>query len=322
MEVDDHELVRLFVSSEPYAESGQLDAFREVWSRKMLRYELEPIDGHPLHFDAVIRSLPDLTMASGSRSPMRTRRANEHIDHDDFFLVVFTEGAGELNERGRVANIGAGEAVLSSNGSPASFVIPTSSRTISYRFSRALLRPHVRNLDDLVARPFAQDDQMLRLLVGYSKVLNDQDALATAGLRRAVSVHMHDLAALLLGGKAEPPLNQGLQAARLKAVKDEILLRLTDSDLSVDAIAGSQQVSERYMRKLFAAEGTTFTDFVREARLAHAHRRLTDPGQSHRPVQAIAYESGFGDLSYFNRTFRQRYGMTPSEARERARQDG
>jgi AraC-like DNA-binding protein len=320
MDVDDHELLQLHVSSEPYAQSGQLDAFREVWGRKMLRYELEPMDDHPLHFDAQIRSLPDFTMASGSRSPMRTRRASEHIDHDDFFLVVFARGEAELNERGRVATVGAGEAVLSSNGSPASFVVPTPSSTISYRFSRTLLRPHVRNLDDLVARPIARDDQMLRLLVGYSQVLNDQSALATSGLRRAVSAHMHDLAALMLGAKAEPPLSDGFQAARLKAIKDEVLRRLTQNDLSADEIAGSQQISERYMRKLFASAGTTFTDFVREARLDRAHRALTDPAQARRPINTIAYECGFGDLSYFNRSFRQRYGLTPSEVRELARE--
>ena len=320
MEVDDHELLQLHVSSEPYAQSGQLDAFREVWGRKMLRYELEPMDGHPLHFDAHIRSLPGFAMASGSRSPMRTRRANEHIDHDDFFLVAFASGSAELIERGRVATVGAGEAILSSNGSPASFVIPTPSRTISYRFSRALLRPHVRNLDDLVARPFARDSQMLRLLVGYSKVLNEQGALETPGLRRAVSAHMHELAALLLGSQAEPPLTDGLQAARLKAIKDEVLRRVMQSNLSVEDIAGSQQISERYMRKLFASSGTTFTDFVREARLDRAHRMLSDLSQPQRPINAIAYESGFSDLSYFNRAFRQRFGMTPSEARELARQ--
>jgi AraC-like DNA-binding protein len=322
MKADDHELLQLHVSSEPFAQRGELDAFREVWGRKMLRYEMEPIDGHPLHFDAQLRSLPGFAMASGSRSPMRTRRTEEHIDHDDFFFVVFARGAAELIERGRTAIVGEGEAVLSSNGSPASFVIPTPSRTISYRLSRNLLRPHVRNLDDVVARTFPRDSQLLRLMVGYSNVLNDQGALATPDLRRAVSAHMHDLAALLFGGKAEPPLIEGFQAARLKAIKDDILQRITRSDLSVDEIAGSQQISERYLRKLFASTGTTYTDFVREARLDRAHRALTDPMQLQRPIHAIAYESGFGDLSYFNRAFRQRYGMTPSEARELARQRG
>jgi len=88
-------------------------------------------------------------------------------------------------------------------------VIPTASRTISYRLRRNLLRAHVPNLDDLVARPIARDSQALRLLVGYSNVLNDQDALATPELRRAVSAHMYDLAALLFGAKAEPHLADG-----------------------------------------------------------------------------------------------------------------
>jgi AraC-like DNA-binding protein len=143
--------------------------------------------------------------------------------------------------------------------------------------------------------------------------------LATPELRHAVSAHMHDLAALLLGSRPEPHLAGGFRAARLRAVKEDILQKIMQSSLSVSEIAASQQISERYLRKLFAAEGTTFTDFVREARLARAHRMLTDPRYHHRPINAIAYESGFSDLSYFNRAFRRRYNITPSAARELAR---
>lgn len=32
-------------------------------------------------------------------------------------------------------------------------------------------------------------------------------------------------------------------------------------------------------------------------------------------VRLIAHDAGFGDLSYFNRTFRERYGSTPTEVR-------
>jgi AraC-like DNA-binding protein len=34
------------------------------------------------------------------------------------------------------------------------------------------------------------------------------------------------------------------------------------------------------------------------------------------PVSAIAYEVGFSDLSYFNRSFRRRYDATPTDVRE------
>ncbi|WP_283810827.1 helix-turn-helix domain-containing protein [Bradyrhizobium macuxiense] len=46
-----------------------------------------------------------------------------------------------------------------------------------------------------------------------------------------------------------------------------------------------------------------------------AAARLIDPRSSGRSISTIAFEAGFGDLSYFNRTFRLRYGATPSDIR-------
>jgi AraC-like DNA-binding protein len=56
---------------------------------------------------------------------------------------------------------------------------------------------------------------------------------------------------------------------------------------------------------LFHDEETTFSEFVAGQRLARAWRVLA----------SIAFDCGFGNLSYFNRTFRKRFGCTPSEVR-------
>jgi AraC-like DNA-binding protein len=45
---------------------------------------------------------------------------------------------------------------------------------------------------------------------------------------------------------------------------------------------------------------------------------LRDPRFDSRTISSVAFEVGFGDLSYFNRTFRSRYGMTPSDVRDGA----
>jgi AraC-like DNA-binding protein len=45
---------------------------------------------------------------------------------------------------------------------------------------------------------------------------------------------------------------------------------------------------------------------------------LAKPQFADRSVSAIAYEAGFGDLSYFNRCFRKAYGVTPSDVRNGA----
>ena len=66
---------------------------------------------------------------------------------------------------------------------------------------------------------------------------------------------------------------------------------------------------------LFEEDGATFTDYALEQRLIAAHRMLSDARLRHLTIGAIAYQAGFGDLSHFNRSFRRRFGATPSEIR-------
>jgi AraC-like DNA-binding protein len=42
---------------------------------------------------------------------------------------------------------------------------------------------------------------------------------------------------------------------------------------------------------------------------------LTDPRRAGEKVSAIAFAAGFHDLSHFNRAFRRRFGVTPSDVR-------
>jgi AraC-like DNA-binding protein len=137
-------------------------------------------------------------------------------------------------------------------------------------------------------------------------------------LRNLVAGHMHDLAALLLGAHDPAQHLQSLRATRLAAIKTSIAAKIGPHGFTISDVARSLQISESYIRQLFAEAGTTFTDFVLGERLARAHRMLTNPLYRSRSISAIAYDAGFGDVSYFNRTFRRRHGMTPSDVREAA----
>ena len=88
-------------------------------------------------------------------------------------------------------------------------------------------------------------------------------------------------------------------------------------DTSIGTLAASLNVTPRYLQRLFESDGTTFSEYLMAQRLARAHRLLCEPGTSpsRAAISTIAYDVGFGDLSYFNRRFRRQYGLTPREVR-------
>ena len=137
--------------------------------------------------------------------------------------------------------------------------------------------------------------------------------------------HVYDLIALTLGASkdvaAAVALRRGIRAARLRAIKSDIVRHLTDCTLSVASLTTRHGISESYIRKLFESEGTTFSAFLLEQRLVRAHRLLTDSRLMARNISSIAFEVGFGDLSYFNRCFLRRFGATPSGVRAAALQN-
>ena len=104
----------------------------------------------------------------------------------------------------------------------------------------------------------------------------------------------------------------------MTAIKADIDRHLLDGPLSLPGLAARHGISTRYLHRLFEGEGTTCARFVLDRRLALAHRRLRDPRFAGRTISSIAHDAGFGDLSYFNRTFRRRYDITPSDARRHA----
>jgi AraC-like DNA-binding protein len=71
---------------------------------------------------------------------------------------------------------------------------------------------------------------------------------------------------------------------------------------------------------LLAKYETTFSDYLKTARLAAAHRRLTESSNG-KSISDIALDVGFSNVSYFNRAFRREFNATPSEVRDSAMRD-
>ncbi|MCK9908656.1 AraC family transcriptional regulator [Microbacteriaceae bacterium K1510] len=319
--MSEDEMTTLRLTSATFSGRDRVEAFRETYGRTIMQLDIEPMADHPLELDFTIRGFSGFGIARGSLSPTHNTHTVDMISDDDVVLVVTPQGHGSLRQNGREVAIRDGEATFVSNGSPGIFLGHVHSHLCNFRFSRAMLASMSVDIDSALVRPIPRDNAALRLLTRYASIVNDEAALATAELRRAVALHMHDLAALVAGATQDARhvvSARGVRAARLRAIKDDIQNNLTDRSLSAGMMAARHGVSSRYVSMLFEFEGLSFSEFVLAQRLARAHLMLSDPRLRAYPISAIAYDVGFGDLSYFNRSFRKAYAMTPSDVRESA----
>ena len=137
-----------------------------------------------------------------------------------------------------------------------------------------------------------------------------------------VSTQTHDLVTSLFGvmrEETEVMRKCSSCAARLAAIKQDIQHHINESELSISQVARRQNISSQYIRTLFHREKTTFADYVTELRLERAYRHLRNPVCRNHHISTVAFDTGFSNLSWFNRAIKQRFGMTPSEARNLSR---
>lgn len=91
-------------------------------------------------------------------------------------------------------------------------------------------------------------------------------------------------------------------------------------DIDAAAIAGSADIHPKYAMSAFKrSTGMSLGEYVSLLRLSYAQALLMGDEAS---VLQVAMDSGFGSVSAFNKSFRKKSGMTPSEFRRARRPAG
>jgi AraC-like DNA-binding protein len=310
------------LSSGQFAERDRIEASREIIGRSLMKMKFELRPDVPFNIDMVFRVLPDLVLASGTASAMDCLRTSDLIEGDDLLLTIALSGDSILHARGKEIPIGRNTAALTHTAGVSRCEIQSASEVVNFRFPFGKLAPLIADLDAATTRPIPVNTEALRLLVHYAAMLKEDDWVTDPHLQSLMASHLQDLAVLAIGATRDASViagGRGVPAARLRAIKADIVRNLTDHHLSIEVVAPRHGITPDYVSMLFDRDATTFSEFLLAQRLDRVHRMLTDPRYSDRTVSSLVLETGFGDLSYFNRCFRKLYGVTPSDVRANSR---
>lgn len=275
----------------------------------------------PFQISARLRVLPEMRFGWGALGPSHYSRTPDDVaqDNDDLFLFMNLAGPFTAMHGGSEIELAPGDAYVMPCSERGSHVRPRGGKQLCLRVRRDAIEPLVRGLDDRLSSVIPRDTEALRMLSTYLRAAMSEP-LADEALRALTVRHVHDLLALALGASRDqqPMLEtRGLSAARLRAAKAVVHRHLADAHLSPEFVAGRLGISVRTLQRLFEQSGATFSAFVTRERLETAYEALRD-GRGRRGIAEIALDSGFGDISYFNRAFRALYHTSPSEIRRSA----
>ena len=241
----------------------------------------------------------------------------------DHLALVVNLGTAPMHARqlGRDGVVDPGAAALVCNATPGEVAARADNAWLFLQVPRAVLLAAVAGVEDLVSRPIDAGLPAMRYLRRYlDTVLVPVDMDADAALGDHIDRTIADLMALALGaGRDAGDLarTRGLRAARRRAIAAEIQGRCCDPGFSVGTVAARVGLSPRSVQDILHETGRTFTDRVLELRLQRARALLGDRRYAGRRIIDIALLSGFNEIAHFNRTFRRRFGASPSEVRTR-----
>lgn len=316
-------------STAEFPERQRIAVYREVFGR-CATLDITPLCGE-CRAEVEWHVLPGASVMWGSNSAhrymwggtiaQRFRKGPDLGKTDDDCLITWAMNPTHFQHLGKEITVETGAATLMSCVDRATVEHARPIRHVTVKVPRATLKPLIAGLEDAFMRPVSAEADALRLLKSYAETVRIYENAGSA-LRHAMVLHVCDLIALAFGAAGdtiELAGRRGLPAARLDAMKKHMLAHLDEPSFSVKDVARAQGVSPRYVQMLFDRDGLTFSSFLLQSRLALAHRRLSDPASARLPIGTIAIDCGFGDLSYFNQSFRRAYGETPTDVRSRAR---
>lgn len=296
---------------------------RERW-RSIVCDTLGPLDMRispdvPLHGEITTGRLSDVGVANVRTStPHGVHRTPGLIrkgDADLYRLVLPISGHPRLAQDGREVVLSPDTFGVYDFSRPYDLVYTDAVELAVFGFPRGLLPVPPGAVDRLTATaiPTTGVGGLLAPMLG--RVAREIGQYDPATAARLAPIMLDLLGTALAEHAGRPGPAESSEQTLLFRVEAFIEQHLRDPDLTPATIAAAHHVSLRQLQRLFAAEQTSVSAWIRRRRLERCRRDLADPARSGLTVGAVGARWGLPDAAHFSRLFRTAFGVPPVDYR-------
>lgn len=297
----------------------RISYWKDAVCATFVRLEVDCDARAPFHSDLTVRRGSRFDLIDVHGSPQRvTRGASQIRDDASASLIVMRQmqGEGLAAQHGRELKLTAQSLGVLDSRRPYTLAFPLDFGQLVIKLPVVLLEQRLGRCSLCTGTVAARDTALGRLTCGaIDELAHASDAGSAAPLAAiALDLLLLSLAPLCTGSDAPPRM----ASMRVSWARAFIAASLCDPGLTPARVAEAQGVSVRLLQRLFAAEGTSLSEFILEQRLLRCDRALQDAAQARRSITDLALDSGFNDPSQFAKAFRRRFACTPSDRRRRS----
>lgn len=251
----------------------------------------------------------------------RSRYDVERLETDYYTLTCPFSGRLRVRQDNREHVLDPGHIYLFNHAVPYSGVPDNEYGTVSVAFPAAALRQRERRPQPLYAlrRDDPRQTGSIALLESFCQAFVSGFSSWSEIQFNSLSEQMLDLIALLVLEPTHATQGEGDTRFRhLCRARHFIAGHLHDLSLTPASVAGGCGLSLSYLYEVFRAHDLSVEQHILQLRLERCHAMLQAPRHSHLSITSVAYMCGFSHPSHLSRSFRKRYGVSPSDVRARA----
>jgi AraC family transcriptional regulator, positive regulator of tynA and feaB len=266
-----------------------------------------------------IRRLSNLAVSEVGGTGGKVRRRDRDIRRasEEFFLLSLQlDQVATVRQRGDSVKLRPGDMAAYSSTEPYELCMENGFRQIVLQVPKTALLLRMPNAELLLGKRIDGASGIGRLIgqsimrfsrcaSGGREFLDDQIAAILADLFSAALSSICD---------SYVEFSSPTQLLLLRA-RSTIQQNFRDAQFDRLALAKSIGVSVRRLNEIFAKQGTSISEMIREMRLQMAAEELTDERKATLSVSDIAIRNGFSNFSHFSTVFRKRFQASPREWR-------